>query len=124
MRWRWYVVDARIYIMTISNRTAGIGVLLALPFLIANAVVALRIEPFYSVLGTFGFWSTPWTVGFLLILILAGALIALRPVVRDRKFHSVNTLVALVLVVSFMILSSAIGEEVYRCDVLKIENCD
>jgi hypothetical protein len=58
-----------------------------------------------------------------------GAYIALRPMLRrgadgQRRLYLANLLVGLALLAIFVLLVGALAEEVYRCDVLRLANCD
>lgn len=103
------------------------GILCAVPFFVVNAIVATRPEPFYSELARLGI--IPDNLLFLLALLalgLAGASIAARPIFQDkmRSAYIVNGVVALMLVVFFLIVGSALFGELYRCEIQLIENCD
>ena len=110
---------------------ALVGALCVLPFLTANAIVANRIEPLFSFIR-----PGPHTSGFeylllavVLALIAVGAFIAGRPLF-DRtappasRIFIVNGAISVLLLLVFLVLSVAIGTEIYRCDVLRIPNCD
>lgn len=110
---------------------AGAGLLLAAPFLLLNAIVANRIQPFFSWIRP-GVETSPqeYVLLFAAVLLLpAGAYVALRPMLRrdDRgqhRFHIVNSIAAMALLAFFVLLVSALGPEIYRCDVLHVPNCD
>jgi hypothetical protein len=102
-----------------------------LPFLTANAIVAKGIEPFYSLIrpgpNTSAFELVLLTV--VLAFIPVGAFIAARPLF-DRsappgpRTYLLNGTVALGLLAVLVIVSAALGGEIYRCDVLEIPSCD
>lgn len=111
------------------NKAALIGFLFALPFVITNFIVALRIEPFYLFLGSFSvIRNSPIFPLLLLLLFPVGAFVAMRPSLKKvdgkRKFYLTNSIVAIVLIVVFILLFTALEEELYRCNVLQIPNCD
>ncbi len=115
-----------------ATRWAAIaGIAFALPFLVLNAIVAERIEPFFSVVRP-GDHTGPFEYPLLLIvlsLLPVGAAVALSPVWRGggdgpRAYSPANILVAAVLITGFLVLAIALGTEIYRCDVLQIPNCD
>jgi hypothetical protein len=115
--------------MNTPKKTAIVGALFALPFFLANFVVALRFEPFYSLLGIIpAMRKTPILPLLLLLLFPIGAYIAIRPSIQKksgkRKFYIANTFIAAFLLVFFFIVFTALGEEFYRCDILHIPNCD
>ena len=113
------------------GRAALVGALCALPFLVVNAIVAKRIEPFFSIIR-----PGPHTSAFeyvllavVLGLIAVGAFIAGRPLLdrveRPRPWiYMLTGAVSALLLVVFLTLSVALGDEIYRCDVLGIPNCD
>jgi uncharacterized membrane protein YidH (DUF202 family) len=107
------------------------GSLCFLPFIAANAIVGNRIEPFFSIIRP-GAHTSPREYVLLfvvLLLILVGAAVAARPMLRrevdgHRRFYPVNAVVAVLLCVVFVSLSVGLGSDIYRCDVLGIPNCD
>lgn len=107
------------------HRFALIGFLFLFPFAVMNVIVALRPEPVYSILGSIGFIAAaPWPVVILVALILVGAVIAAWPQLRERKIYVLNAIFSVVLLAIFLILGFALGEEIYRCDILGVPNCD
>lgn len=119
---------------TLSTRpgsAALVGFLFILPFFVANAIVGNRIEPFFSLIRPGLHTSARELVVLAIVLLLfpAGALVALSPMRRrgadgTRRFYLLNGVIAAVLLIAFAVLSIALGSEIYRCDVLKIPNCD
>lgn len=113
-------------------RTAALlGFLCALPFLLANAIVANRVEPFYSLIRPGPHTSPREYVLFatVLLLIPIGAFTALGPwFVRDaggkRHFPVVNGAIAALMLIAFTVISSAVGAEIYACEILQVPNCD
>jgi hypothetical protein len=58
-----------------------------------------------------------------------GAVIAARPLFEsntDRKpaVYLVNGVLAALMLIVFVALLAALGTDIYRCDVLRIPNCD
>jgi hypothetical protein len=110
---------------------ALVGGLFAVPFLTANAIVAKRIEPFFSFIRP-GLHTSAIEYALLVFVIgclPVGAFISARPLWnRDaggaRHLHALNAVVAATLLVGFAVLTAALGSEIYRCDVLQIPNCD
>ena len=110
---------------------AATGALLTVPFLMANAIVGNRIEPFFSLIR-----PGPHTSGreyvllFVVVCLLpVGAFVAVRPMLRGettgrRTIYLLNGIIAALLLVAFAMLSIGLGSEIYRCDVLQIPNCD
>jgi hypothetical protein len=107
------------------------GALLLLPFLAANAIVANRIEPFFSLIRP-GIHTSPQEYVLLVtvvLLIAGGAFVAGRPLCQKgldgkRHFYVANAVLATLLGAIFIVLSVALGSEIYRCDILGIPNCD
>jgi len=110
---------------------ALIGFMLALPFVLLNAIVGSKIEPFYSLIRP-DTHTSPFEYVLLVVVLLllpVGAFIAVRPMFQKgtdgkRKFYLVNILLAAILVTGFVALSIGLGSDIYRCDVLLIPNCD
>lgn len=110
---------------------ALMGVLCLLPFFSLNAIVANRIEPFFSFIR-----PGPRTSGLEIVLLTValgciplGAFIAARPLFdrtapRPLRAYLLNGALGAVMLVVFVILVAGIGAEIYRCDVLGIPNCD
>lgn len=123
-------------LMTHPGAAALMGLLCAIPLLATNALVVAsangRSFPWVRAwglnnLGGFG----PGFFLFLAILLLLpiGAAIALRPLVGKKGssrpiWFALNVAVAVLLLAGFVILAIVAGEEIYRCDVLGIPNCD
>lgn len=118
--------------ITTNPKLAAVsGLLLALPFLAANAIVANRIEPFFSLIrpGIHTSGREYVLLVTVLFLIAAGAFVAARPMLRKgadgtRRFHVANAIVAALLSIFFILVSVGLGTDIYRCDVLGIPNCD
>ena len=107
------------------------GVALAVPFLVANAIVGNRIEPFFSLIrpGLHTSGREYVVLAVTLALLAAGAVIAGRPLFQRgtdgrRHFHLLNALVSAALCLFFIALVVGLGSDIYRCDVLQIPNCD
>ncbi len=111
-------------------RALFIGIIFVLPFILMNFIVALRLEPFYSFLGSFELIrNSTLTPLVLLLLFPIGAFVAVRPMLRknadsNRHIYVANTIFAIITIIIFLVLFAALGEEAYRCDVLQIPNCD
>lgn len=108
---------------------AFVGFLFSLPFITTNFIISLRIEPFYSFIGTFpSVRNSTFFPLFLLLLFPIGAFIALKPMLKTskkkRKFYLINISLASILLIVFLLLFFALAVDTYRCDVLKIPNCD
>ena len=117
-------------VMRHPRTPALIGLLFILPFLVANAIVGNRIEPFFSLIRP-GIHTSPREyvlLAIVLLLLPCGAFLALGPMLRKgadgtRRVYVVNGVVVALLLVVFAWLSIGLGSEIYRCDVLQIPNC-
>jgi predicted Na+-dependent transporter len=118
-------------ITTNPTLAALTGVLLALPFVAMNAIVGNRIEPFFSMIRP-GIHTSPLEYVLLFIVVLlipVGAFVAARPLFQKRvdgkrRFHAVNAILATLLCILFVAVSAGLGSDIYRCDILRIPNCD
>ncbi len=132
-RWRFALGCARVAVLHPGRpRTAALlGFLCALPFLLANAIVANRVEPFFSLIrpGPHTSLREYVLLAVVLLLIPLGAFTALGPwFVRDaggkRHFPVVNGAIAALMLIAFTVISSAVGAEIYACEILQVPNCD
>jgi hypothetical protein len=130
---RRYAVECSHRPMTLTRPTlaAAMGGLCLVPFLAVNAIVGNRLEPFFSLIRPGPHTSTREYVllAVLLLLIPGGAVIAARPMLRKddrggRRLYAINATVAALLGLVFIVLSLALGSDIYRCDVLGVPNCD
>jgi hypothetical protein len=105
---------------------ALIGLLFTLPFLVLNAIVGSQIEPFLTFIRPTGHTSNfeYFLLAVVLLLLPIGALVVANPMWQKRKFFFVNTVLALIMLSSFVAISVGLGSDIYRCDVLQIANCD
>jgi hypothetical protein len=112
--------------MWISTRYLYVGLALALPFFIANALVRVQSELFLSLIRPLG-ESTKIEQHLVLVLIAlvgVGGVVALFPILRDRRLYVVNAIVGVAFVFFALHAGYGIGYDFYKCDVLKIPNCD
>ncbi len=113
--------------ISISNpkSAARIGFVLTLPVILLNTIANHEIEPFFTFfkVNTAGsFWDHP--VGHIavivaLLLLPAGAVIAIRPILQKgtdgkRKFYLVNVFLAVIMVALFVFISGALISEIYK----------
>jgi hypothetical protein len=114
---------------------ALIGFLFALPFVSLNAIAVSKLEPFYTAftglgldnISRFGAGLIVFSSVFLLLPL--GALIAIRPLLQGktrgaRGWAIVEVAVATALMALFVLVSVGLGEEMYRCAILQVPNCD
>ena len=106
------------------------GTLFALPFVVLNAMVAGRVEPFFSLIGP-GLDTSldEYVLLVALLLMLAGAFVAYRPLLvpgtdRKRPVYIANTLVAALLSIVSLSILIAFASDVYVCGVLATSSCD
>jgi hypothetical protein len=113
--------------LTIEPRSAAVvGLLLTVPLALLNAIIGDRVEPFFSLIRP-GLHTSPGEYVLLvavLLLLPMGAVIAIRPMLETRRLYLVNAAVAALLLVAFVAVSIGLGSDIYRCDVLRIPNCD
>ena len=118
--------------MTTNPTLAALsGVLLVLPFVTLNSIVGNRIEPFFSFIRPgIHTSSLEYVLLFIVLLLIPlGAFLTARPLLQKgadgkRRFYAVNAILATLLCIVFVMLSVGLGSDIYRCDILRIPNCD
>ncbi len=112
--------------MWMHQRSLLIGIAFALPFFAANALVALQAKLFLWLLRPLGHTTNYEHALVLLLIALAGVggFVALAPMVRDRRLYVVNAIVGVALVSFALFGGYGLGYDFYKCDILKIPNCD
>lgn len=112
--------------MGISSRYLYFGIALSLPFLIANVLVAMQAQFFLSFLRPFGQTTSYEQVLVLALIALlgVGGLVALLPIVKDRRLYAVNAIVGTALIAFSIFAGYGLGYDFYKCDILQIPNCD
>jgi hypothetical protein len=110
--------------------SALLGAALAMPFLLLNAAVANQVQPVLALLRPDTHTSLRELVVLAVVWLMigGGALIAARPMLLGdadgrRRFYLLNGIMAALLLLVFVALSG-LWVEVYRCEVLQIQNCD
>ena len=112
--------------MWMNSRFLCWGIALAVPFFIANVLVVMQAELFLSLLRPFG-QTTSYEqilVLGLIALVGVGGLVALFPLLKDRRFYVVNAIVGVAFVWFAVFGGYELGKDFYHCDILKIPNCD
>lgn len=119
---------------TLDNHPSAealIGLLFILPFGILNAIVAGRVEPFFSFIRPGPHTSTLESILLpaVLLLLPLGAYCAMRPLLRSdsggrRRFYLLNAAIAALMLIVFAVLTAALGAEIYACEVMQVSNCD
>ena len=109
---------------------AVVALLFVVPFFVANLIVVYRVEPFFSLLRP-GPHTGPFeylVLAIVLLLVLAGAIVALAPLRRGtdgkRRFPPLNIAIAVLLIAGFTVIAVTLGQEIYACDIAGIPNCD
>lgn len=112
--------------MWISNRHLILGIALSLPFLFANLLVAMQAELFLSILRPYGETTNyeQLLVLMLMALVGIGGLVSLWPILKDRRLYIINAVVGLALLAFALLAGYGLGYDFYKCDILKIPNCD
>ena len=110
----------------ISCRYLYFGTALSLPFLIANALVVTQSKIFLSLIRPFGETTSfeQRLVLALIALVGVGGLVTLLPILKDRRIYVVNAIVGIAFVAFALHAGYGIGYDFYKCDILKIPNCD
>ena len=109
------------------HRSALVGLLLLAPITILVSSIWLDIAVVRNLLTADG--DRPNALG--LTVILGGLLllpiafvVTLRPMMRTRRAYAVNLLVCAVIAIPLAATLVGIGEEIYRCEIRGIANCD
>ncbi len=112
--------------MWMSTRPLLLGTAFALPFFIANVLVAMHSPLFLSLIRPSGESSGGEQILVLVLIALVGigGLFALLPLVSERKFYTVNALVGITMILFAIFAGYGLGEDVYHCNILQIPNCD
>lgn len=115
-----------LFTMWMSSRYLLLGVSLALPFLIANILVVTRAKFFLSILRPLGQTTSYEQILVLALIALlgAGGIVALVPLLKEKRLYIVNAIVGTVLVAFALFAGYGLSIDVYHCDILKIPNCD
>ncbi len=111
--------------MWINKCSLFLGIAFALPFLIANALVAIQAEFFLSLLRPQGQSMNyeHFLVLALIALVGVGGVVTLLPILRGR-LYIVNAIVGVAFVAFALFGGYGLGYDFYKCDILKIPNCD
>ena len=109
-----------------SSKYLLIGIALALPFFLANALVALQAEFFLSILrpsGVMTFYEQILVL-VLMALVCVGGIVALLPIAKNRRLYILNALVGLAFVTFSIFAGHGLAYDFYKCDILQIPNCE
>jgi hypothetical protein len=108
---------------------AALGAASAIPFLVMNALVAHHVAPVVQWLrpaGSTGAFELV-VLAVLVMLLLAGAIVAIAPVLARRVGGVVivpNVVVALLLLTAFVAFMGSLGSEIVACEVRHLAHCD
>lgn len=109
------------------NRSAILGVLLTLPFILLNAIVVSKFEPFYSLIRP-GLHTSPtesWLLMAALLLLPVAFFITIRPMLDGtRRLYPINIILGAFILLGTIFLWSGLSEDIFMCDVFHIPNCD
>jgi hypothetical protein len=106
-------------------RTILAAALIVAPFFALNAIIADRIEPFYSWLDAVpAIRNSPLLPLGLVALLPVAAFLLLAPASGARRVGVAGAFSAAFLLAAFAALSVGFGEEIMRCDVEQTANCD
>jgi hypothetical protein len=114
-----------------KNKALLIGVALFMPMFLMNLFAVMDIPTFDNmfrhVFSVDGFTLNPYgtlTIFILLLLVPIGGVITLMPMFQQRKIFLLNLLVGLFMISVFAMFVYGMGHDMYKCDILKIPNCD
>lgn len=119
----------------IHTKSALFAFLLALPMLVLIPSVAFDFDPVEAFLKSFltdngeTLNLLGYTLMFLgLFALPVGLIVALRPFFMKengvRNMYVVNILVAVLILALMVPTWGALATEIYRCDILRVPNCD
>ena len=117
---------------TLSPRkSALIGLLLTSPFILFDAIVIARIEPFFSLIRPDADTSMSeyLMLFFALLLFPIGLFFVVRPMLeRDQNgrytFYTFNVIAAVIILVLMILLWAGFSSDTISCDILKVITCD
>lgn len=112
--------------MWISSRALCLGIVFSLPFLFANVLVVMQAGFLLALLRPSG---DSMNYEHLLVLALialvgVGGIIALLPILRERRLYIVNAIVGVAFIVFAFFGGYGLGYDFYKCDIMQIPNCD
>ncbi len=112
--------------MWVNKHSLALCIAFALPFLIANTLVALQEEFFLSLLRPSGEMTSYEQVLVLTLITLVGigGLIALLPILKERRLYIANAVVGALFITFAVFAGYELGKDFYHCDILRIPNCD
>lgn len=114
-----------------SKQAAFIGFVFTFPFLILNKIANSQMEPYYSLIKTNGLMVNPFAyflIAISLLLLPIGAVISILPIFQKtnerNKVYFINIILALSMLIFFVTISFGFISEIYKCEMLRVPNCD
>lgn len=108
------------------RRSGQILILSILPFWVLNTIVSQQIQPLLGWMRPTGHTSWPELVllGMSLMWAGYGAVRIIQPIRRASSWSIVRMIGGFGLFALVIVLTYVIGEEIYRCDIMRQLNCD
>jgi hypothetical protein len=108
------------------RRYGIIGLWSIAPFLILNTIVSLPIQPLLNVIRPTGHTSLREIIllGMSMLWAGYGAMRIILPIRVSPPWSIVRIVGGVSLFALVLMLTYVIGEEIYRCDIIREPNCD
>lgn len=108
------------------RRSSQILILSILPFWVLNTIVSQQIQPMLGWMRPTGHTSWPELVllGMSLMWAAYGAVRIIQPIRVSAPWSMVRIIGGFGLFAFVIVLTYVIGEEIYRCDIMRQLNCD
>ena len=108
------------------GRYGQILLLSVLPFLVLNTIVSQQIQPMLGWIRPTGHTSLNELVllGVSLLWAAYGAVRIIQPMRRASPWSIVRMIGGLGLLALVLVVTYVIGTEIYRCDIVRMPNCD
>ena len=108
------------------RRCGQMLILSILPFLVLNTIVSQQIQPMLGWMRPTGHTSLPELVllGVSLMWAGYGAMRIMLPIRVSPPWSIVRIVGGVGLFALVLMLTYVVGEEIYRCDIIREPNCD
>ncbi|MEY3989281.1 MAG: hypothetical protein RI985_362 [Chloroflexota bacterium] len=108
------------------RRYSQILIISVLPFLVLNTIVSQQIQPILGWMRPTGHTSLNELVllGMSLMWAGYGAMRIIQPIHVSAPWSIVRIIAGVGLFAIVLVLTYVIGEEIYRCDIIHVPNCD
>jgi hypothetical protein len=108
------------------QRLGRITIISVLPFLLLNSIVSQQLQPMLNWLRPSGHTSgiELLALGASLLWCGIGAISLIWPFRQTSSWAIIRTTMGVVLLSLVVLLMITIGDEIYRCDILREANCD